>query len=401
MFHKSSVVVWCAVLVHLVTPAHAQKQGKIEESYRGNIFRPAQEEPGEKLISGLRLPAGFQIAIFAGGLEKPRMMAVAPNGDLYVTRRDPQNDVWLLRDTNGDGVADERKRVAQIKDVHGIALRDGKVYLAAIRDLHVADVNPDGTFGAMKTLYRDLPDAGQHPNRTLAFHKSGELFLSVGSTCNACWEGNKENATMLRVKTDGSGREIFASGLRNTIGFDLHPTTGELWGLDHGIDWLGDDTQREELNHLEEGKKYGWPFVFEKGQRNPANNPQEHLKVSWEEYAQQCEGPVLTYDAHSAPMALLFYTGTQFPAEYRESAFVTLHGSWNRGTPTGYKVVRLKFRDGKPGGFEDFLTGFLVNANQAQFGRPCGLALAKDGALLLSDDSGGVIYRISYDAAAK
>lgn len=118
--------------------------------------------------------------------------------------------------------------------------------------------------------------------------------------------------------------------------------------MDHGIDWLGDDSQKEELNRIESGKQHGWPFVFEDGQRNPADNPQEYLKVSWTDYAKQSQPPALTYDAHSAPMALLFYTGAQFPAEDRESAFVTLHGSWNRSKPSGYKVVRLKFKDGRP-----------------------------------------------------
>lgn len=401
MLHRFLASAVLLAAFHFSSPAlRAQKAEKIEESYQGNIFRPAEAKPSEKLIEGLKLPRGFKIAKFADELEKPRMMAVAPNGEVYVTRRDPLNDVWLLRDSNADGIADERKQVAQLKDVHGIAIRDGKVYLAATREVYVAELKPDGTLGAPKAIYHDLPDAGQHANRTLAFNKTGELFLSVGSTCNACWEPNKENATMLQLKTDGSGRTIFASGLRNTIGFDWHPTTGEMWGMDHGIDWLGDESQREELNLLQSGKKYGWPFVFENGKRNPADNPQEYLKVSWDEYAKQSEAPALTYDAHSAPMALLFYTGAQFPAEYRESAFVTLHGSWNRGKPSGYKVVRVQFKDGKPTAFEDFLTGFLVEGNKAQFGRPCGLAIAKDGALLMSDDSGGVIYRISYDQAA-
>lgn len=398
MFRSIRLVGFVSLVILSWNSASAQKQPKVEASYSGHVFRPGEEEPNDKYIAALKLPSGFKIAKFAEGLEKPRMMAVALNGDVYVTRRDPQNDVWLLRDANGDGVAEEKKQVAKIQDVHGVAVRDGKIYLAAIRNLYVADIQSDGTLGEMKTLYSDLPDAGQHPNRTMAFDKNGELFLSVGSTANATWEGNKENATILRVKIDGSDRSIFASGLRNTIGFDWHPQTGEMWGMDHGIDWLGDESQREELNRIVEGKKYGWPFVFEDGKRNPPNNPQEYLKVSWEEYAKQCEPPVMTYDPHSAPMNLRFYTGNQFPEGYRGSAFITLHGSWNRGKPSGYKVVCLKFKDGKPVAFEDFLTGFLVKNNSAQFGRPVGLAMAKDGALLVSDDSGGVIYRISYSA---
>ena len=296
--------------------AVAQKPS-IKESFTGHVFRPAEEKATEKLIAGLKVPKGFKVSKFAGDLEKPRMLAVAPSGDVYVTSRAPHNDVWLLRDSDGDGVAEERKQVLQMKGAHGIAIHEGKLYLAATRELGVAEMKPDGTLGELKILYRDLPDAGQHPNRTLAFDKNGELFLSVGSTCNACPEPNEENATILRVKIDGSGREIFASGLRNTIGFDWHPTTGELWGMDHGIDWFGDDQQKEELNRIGQGKKYGWPFVFENGKRNPANNPQEHLKLSWEEYAKQCEAPVLTTDAHSAPLAMIFYRGSQFPLEYR------------------------------------------------------------------------------------
>jgi len=363
---------------------------------QGHIFKPAQLAPTPERVAKLKLPAGFKIEIFAEKLDKPRMIAVAPNGDLYVTRRGEKGDVLLLRDADKDGKAEPPQTVARIPHVHGIALREGKLYLAAVRELYVAAIKPDGTLDEPKKLYDDLPDAGQHPNRTLAFSPNGELYLSVGSTCNAAPEPNPESATMLKVKTDGSGRTIFATGLRNTIGFAWHPEDGALHGMDHGIDWLGDDAQREELNVLKEGKKYGWPFVFENGQRNPADNPKETTGLTWEEYAKTCEPPVLTATAHSAPMALLFYTGTQFPKEYRGAAFVTFHGSWNRSEPSGYKVAHVRVEDGKPAAFEDFITGFLVQEDKAQFGRPCGLALAPDGSLFLSDDGGGVIYRISW-----
>ena len=365
----------------------------------GKIFRPAELKATAERQAKLKLPPGFALSVFAENLGKPRMLAVAENGQVYVTRRGPEGDVLLLRDADGDGKAEAPVVVSRIPHVHGIALRENTLYLAAVRELYRAKIKADGTLEEPQQLIRDLPDAGQHPNRTLAFSPKGELFLSVGSTCNAAPEPNPENATMLVVKTDGSRREIFASGLRNTIGFDWHPPTGELFGMDHGIDWLGDDGNREELNHLQRAKKYGWPFVFEDGRDNPGDNPKKHTGMTWEEYAKACENPARTYTAHAAPMALHFYKGKAFPEDYRNSAFVTFHGSWNRGQASGYNVSLIKFgKDGKPiGEFTDFLTGFYIEAEKGQFGRPCALAEMPDGSLLLSDDGGGIIYRIRYE----
>ncbi len=372
----------------------------ISETVEAHVFKPRKIEATPERLLGLTLPNGFVIEKFAEGLEAPRMMAQAANGDLYVTRRAPFNDVLLLR----SGAVDSPVSVAKLPDVHGIALHDGKVYLAAIRKLYVADVRSDNTLAEPKVLYDDLPDAGQHPNRTLAFSPDGELFLSVGSTCNAAPEANKESATILKVKTDGGGRDVFASGLRNTIGFDWNPETGELWGLDHGIDWLGDETQKEELNHIVAGKRYGWPFVFEDGKPNVTDDPKGPTGMSWEEYAAASEDMVMGYDAHAAPMALVFYDGGQFPEGYEGDAIATFHGSWNRGTPSGYQVMRVKFDGGRPVAFEPLVDGFYLPEERAQFGRPCGLIVANDGSLLMSDDSGGVIYGISYrggDASAR
>lgn len=386
----------CA-LAGMAAPGHLQAQQEISEKIEAAIFRPAVAKPSEEAIASLKVPAGFHVSIFAKELKNPRMMAVLPDGGVYVTRRAPQNDVLLLKDADGDGTADAPITVARIPDVHGITIKDGKIYLAAVRELYVGDIAKDGSLENIKPIYEDLPDAGQHPNRTLAFSPDGELYLSVGSTCNAAPEANPESATMLKVKTDGSERMIFARGLRNTIGFDWNPKTGELWGLDHGIDWLGNDTQREELNKLEEGGNYGWPFVFENGKPNLADNPKEMTGLSWEEYAKKCKDPTLTYTAHAAPMSLLFYRGEQFPAEFSGDAFATFHGSWNRGAASGYELTRIKFRDGNPVSIEPFITGFYSEADKSHFGRPCGLALAPDGSLLMSDDGGGIIYRITYD----
>ena len=230
-------------------------------------------------------------------------------------------------------------------------------------------------------------------HRTLKFGPDGMLYISVGSTCNACEETNDENATILKASPDGTNRKIFAKGLRNTLGFDWHPETGDMYGMDHGIDWLGDDEQREELNHLQEGKDYGWPFIYGEGKENPADQPSD---MSVEAYKKKTTYPILTYTAHSAGLDMIFYKGEQFPEDYHGDAFVALHGSWNRSKPAGYKVVRIHFESGKAKRFSDFVSGFLVDNNTAQFGRVVGLAMLNDGSLIITDDENGVVYRVAY-----
>ncbi|MBC8084134.1 MAG: PQQ-dependent sugar dehydrogenase, partial [Hymenobacter sp.] len=196
----------------------------------GNIYLPNKLPVTAARVAALKVPAGFVINKYAEGLDLPRMMAVAPNGDVYVSNR-VKGTITLVRDANQDGKAEVMRQVAQKPNLHGLALRDGKLYLSAIREVYVADVLPDGGLGEPKLLYKDLPDAGQHANRTLRFGPDGQLYLSVGSTCNACDEDNKESATMLQMNTDGSGRRVVARGLRNTIAFGWHPSTKALWGF--------------------------------------------------------------------------------------------------------------------------------------------------------------------------
>jgi glucose/arabinose dehydrogenase len=195
------------------------------------------------------------------------------------------------------------------------------------------------------------------------------------------------------MNPDGSGRKVFAKGLRNTIGFGWHPVTGEMWGLDHGMDWLGDNEQIEEVNAIKENGNYGWPYIYGEGKYNPADRPPGD--TTYQQYLQITTLPALGYQAHSAPMQMAFYNSDVFPAEYKGDAFVAMRGSWNRSQPVGYRVVRLHFENGKPVRFDDFLTGFLVNNNRAHFGRPVGVAVHTDGSLLVSDDTNGVIYRIA------
>ncbi|AKJ32194.1 PQQ-dependent sugar dehydrogenase [Caldimonas brevitalea] len=383
----------------------------------GAVVDPTPVPFDERLLSRLTVPPGFKVSVYARDLQNVRWLQVAPNGDVYASRRE-QGDVLLLRDTDGNGVADERKTVAQnIKWLNGLYLHGRQLYLASDRKVLVADVQPDGGLGTPRVLIKDLPDAGQHPNRTLAIGPDGLLYITVGSTCNNCRETNAESATLLVAAPDGSARDVYARGLRNTIGFAWHPVTGALYGFDHGSDGRGDDQPPEELNRIDKHKHYGWPYCYGDRQvdRLQANEPPHTTKA---EFCLRTEPPVLTYTAHAAPLGLLFYTGSQFPAEYRHSAFVAMRGSWNRAAPSGYKVVRVRFDNaGKPVGIDDFVSGWLMPPpapltqpggstaadehqearRPARFGRLAGLAQAADGSLLVAEDENGVIYRVRYE----
>ncbi len=367
-----------------------------ETSIQAHVVKPAKAAPD---IGQLKLPDGFEAEIFAKGLVNPRMLAVAGDGTVYVTRRDI-GDVLMLRDSDGDGKADVTQTVASRPQMHGIAIAGDTIYLATVESVYSADIKRDGTLGELREIIDDLPDSGQHPNRTLAVGPDGMLYISVGSTCNACDESSPESATILRARSDGSFRTIFASGLRNTIGFGFHPDTKTIWGMDHGIDWLGDDDQPEELNRIEQGKKYGWPYIYAEGKENPQDEPPG--EITMDEWKRSSENPVVTYTAHAAPMQMAFYAGKQFPAEYRGDAFIAMRGSWNRRPPSGYEVVRIRFENGEAKAIEPFLTGFLQEKDGAfaQSARLAGVAIAADGALLVADDENGVIYRVAFTGEA-
>lgn len=360
---------------------------------KGYVFRPALVPATAENVQQLKVPAGFKVSKFAEQLGKPRILAVSSTGNVYVSDRD-KGVVMMLKDLNGDGVSDSKQTVATIKQAHGLAIHNSKMYIAAVREVYVADINDDGTLSEITMITDKLPDGGQHPNRTLAVGPDNLLYITVGSTCNACDEPNELNATIVRANLDGSNIKIFARGLRNTIGFGWHPQTGELWGMDHGIDWLGDDEQKEEVNQIKENADYGWPYIYGEGKYNPGDRPPGGM--TYQQYLAKSTLPTLLYQAHAAPLQMAFYNGSQFPADYKGDAFVAMRGSWNRSKPVGYKVVKLHFENGKPVRFDDFLSGFLVNKNTAHFARLVGVAVHKDGSLLVSDDTNGVIYRVAY-----
>jgi len=378
--------------------AFAQQGDGTDVPINTNVWKPLKTSADESHIAQLHVPEGFKVNVFARELKNARVLAVAPSGDVYVSRRD-QGDVLLIKDANNDGRADGPPVVvASRAGAHGLAIHDGKLYLITVKEIFCADILADGKLGPLKMLLGDLPDAGQHANRTIAFGPDDMLYVSVGSTCNACNESSPESATLLRGTPDGKSRVIFASGLRNTIGFDWHPVTGELWGFDNGIDFLGDDQQPEELNRIEYGKKYGWPHVFGKDGLNPQSTPPG--EITKEQWRAQSVPMAAGYTAHAAPMQLVFYRGGSFPKEYVGDAFVTMRGSWNRKPASGYEVVRVRFKDGQASDVQPFLTGFLSDGGRTHFARPMGLAEAKDGSLLMADDANGVIYRVAYQGKA-
>ncbi len=387
-------------IVCILNAQHILPQGKLKEAkIPASIYQPASLPPTAARIKTLKLPAGFQIAKFAE-ISNPRMLAVAADGTVYVSQRTP-GTISMLKDTNGDGVADVQMVVAEKPQMHGLYIDGQKMYLVTVKEVFTADINRDGTLGALKMIIDDLPDGGQHPNRTLAV-RGGRLYISVGSTCNACDETTPEAATMLVANLDGTDRKIYASGLRNTIGFGWHPVSGAMFGMDHGIDWLGDDVHDEELNQLIEGSKYGWPYAYNDGKTHPRREPPPQFGLTSVDWARQSVNPLLMYTPHAAPMQMAFYTGAMFPAEYKNDAFVAFRGSWNRTPPSGYKVVRIRFdQSGKPMRMEPFLTGFLVKGGapggkDGHFARIAGLAQMADGSMLVTDDTNNIIYRVSH-----
>ncbi len=383
----------------IATPALAQSGGSSnagpgpEATIVGHVNKFKQLDPDP---ASLRVPDGFRVDLVARDLGNARMLAVADDGTVYITRRG-EGDVIQLLDTDRDGVFEGFRSIASRPNMHGIAIDGDTMYLVTIKDVWSAPIRADGTLGPLTLIVDDLPDAGQHPNRTIAVGPDGKLYISVGSTCNACSEANPENATIVRMNPDGTGRQVFASGLRNTIGFDWNPRDGQLWGLDHGIDWLGDTEQPSEINRIEQNKMYGWPYIYGAGGENPQDRPPAGLTMA--DWKAMSVPMALGHTAHSAPMQMAFDRGTNFPTEMQGDVFAAYRGSWNRLEPAGYEVVRIRFgADGRAQAVEPFVTGWLktVDGQIGWTGRPTGLAFEPSGTMLVGDPENGALYRVSH-----
>jgi len=341
--------------------------------------------------SPISLPPGFHLETFARDIPGARFMTLDPNGTVLLSQP-RQSRVVALPDGNRDGRADRIVTVAEGLDrPHGLAFKDGALYVAETGRVLRFRYDP-ATLKASdpKPVVSSIPAGGGHWTRTIAFAPDGRLFVSVGSSCNLCKESDARRAAIVRYEADGSGERLFATGLRNAVGIAFLPGTSTLWATVNERDWKGDDLPPEYVTDVKEGGFYGWPACFVAGKKVV---PDER---GAEDRCQKVTLPAVEVQAHSAPLGMAFYTGLQFPAEYRGSLFVAYHGSWNRTVPTGYKVVRIPFANGQPSGtVVDFATGWL-GANRQVTGRPVDVLAGPDGALYVSDDHAGAVYRVTY-----
>jgi glucose/arabinose dehydrogenase len=347
--------------------------------------------PAVAPLGDLKVPPGFRLSVFASDLAGARMMTVSPEGALLVARR-RQNEVVALPDKDNNGRAEPEVILAGLTNAHSLAFKDGYLYIAttpAVMRVRWVNGRPQG----VPEKFVDLPSStpAVHVSRTIAFGKDGRLYVAIGSSCNVCVEPDPRRTTIQVFNADGSNPQPFARGMHNAVGFDWDPETGRLWAGDTGQDGLGDEVPPEEINLIEAGKHYGFPFFIAGNEPNRVPELKDaHADVT----AAAAVPPALALPAHVTPMDLRFYTGRQFPAAYRNALFLALHGSSTIPKKVGYKVVRVTMKDGRPVGIEDFITGWLKD--EAVSGRPAGLATGPDGALYVSDDNKGFIYRIAY-----
>jgi glucose/arabinose dehydrogenase len=354
-------------------------------------FSPSVPTRAEQ--AALRLPPGFAIDVFARDLGPARFLTIDPRGTLLVSvPRDGR--ILALPDDDGDGQADRAITVVDGLDLpHGLAFRAGVLHVAETGRIVRVPYDPvtRRATGTPAVVVAGLPPRGAHWTRTLAVGPDGRLYVAIGSSCNNCEERDPRRAAITRYEADGSGETRVATGLRNAVGLAFRPGTDDLWATVNGRDWLGDERPAEYVTRVEPSGFYGWPYCHW-----DASGLFLDPDLGRAERCRQVARPTLLDQPHSAPLGMAFYTGTRFPPEYRGSLFVALHGSWNRSTPVGYKVIRVRL-DGDAPRAEDFATGWL--AGRRSWGRPVDLAVGRDGSLFLSDDRQGLVYRITYRGA--
>lgn len=353
----------------------------------------------------LRVPPGFQTTLFADGLTSARWLAVAPNGDVFLAEPDRdttragepgKGKITVLRDADNDGKAEIRETYAEgLKWPHGMAFYNGNFYVADALGIYRYAYKDGDTKAGAKTQVTE-PGAfgvlGGHWTRNLAIDRQGRIFVSIGSNGNIN-EDEPHRAAISMVQ--GNKLVQYGTGLRNPVGIAFYPGTDDLYTVVNERDGLGDELVPDYLTRVQQGDFYGWPYSY------LGQHPEPSMMGKRPDLVAKAKVPDVLFRSHSAPLGLVFYTGTQFPADYRGGAFVAHHGSWNASTPRGYKIVYVPFNNNRPSGeYVNFALGFWTTgqAPAGTMGRPVGLAQAKDGSLLVADDVGNAVWRISYSA---
>jgi glucose/arabinose dehydrogenase len=358
-----------------------------------NFSRIVPKPEGARLL----LPPGFEANVFAeGDLKRPRWMALAPNGDIFVAESEG-NRISVLRDKDGNGQVDERFVFATgLSRPFGMAFLKDFLYVGDTDAVIRFKYKPGQTQaeGAPEKI-ADLPMNGyrEHWTRNLIFNPQGtKLYVTVGSKSNVDAGEEPMRAAISEFNPDGTGHRLFATGTRNPIGLAFNPTTKQLWAAVQERDLIGDDLVPDYVTSIKEGAFYGWPYAYIGSHEDPRRAGERPDLV------QKAVVPDVLIQAHSAVLGLVFYEGGMFPAEYRGDAFVALHGSWNRTKRTGYEIIRIRFKEGLPvGGYDDFLTGWMLSENSPEvWGRPVGLLVLRDGSMLITDDGANKIWRVTY-----
>ncbi len=341
-------------------------------------------------VERIKLPPGFKIEVYAENVENARSMALGDKGTVFVGTR--SSEVFALVDADRDGKAERVLTVASgLNAPNGVAFREGALYVAEISRILRLDAIESRLQDPPKpaVVFDKLPRDGHHGWKFIAFGPDGWLYIPVGAPCNVCEQNPDVYAALHRMKPDGSQFEVFARGIRNTVGFDWDPGTRELWFNEHGRDMMGDDLPSCELNHAPRaGMHFGFPYCHQ----GDTPDPQYGSKRACSEFVP----PALNQGGHVAPDGMRFYTGKMFPPAYANRLFIAQHGSWNRSQKSGYRVMMVTLKkDGKTvDKYEEFATGWMQN--ERAWGRPVDVLVMPDGALLVSDDTANAIYRITY-----